>query len=235
MDSLPADFLPGLLSGAEVSVPHGAVGKLLRHAGEMLRWNRAIRLTAITNPEEVAVKHILDSLLLLAFAPFPGRTLDFGSGAGYPGIPLAIALPEERVVLLESSGKKCAFLSHVRAVLDLRNAEVVQGRLAGRNPLPLGRFGQIVTRATLPPGEAAGLLVPYLQPGGRLLLMTGPEEASRLAAEEGPAAAAGEAALPYGATHGRRRRFTLPLGRGSREIREILAAAESPQEGGAVR
>lgn len=229
MDSLPANFLPGLLLGAEVSVPHGAVGKLLRHAEEMLRWNRAIRLTAITNPEEVAVKHILDSLLLLAFAPFPGRTLDFGSGAGYPGIPLAIALPEARVVLLESSGKKCAFLSHVRAVLDLRNAEVVQGRLAGRNPLPLGRFGQIVTRATLPPGEAAGLLVPYLQPGGRLLLMTGPEAAARLSGEDGPTATAGEASLPYGATHGRRRRFTLPLGMGSREIREILGpAAEQP-------
>jgi 16S rRNA (guanine527-N7)-methyltransferase len=228
MDSLPTDFLPGLILGAEVSVPHAAVGKLLLHAGEMLRWNRAIRLTAITTPEDVAVKHILDSLLLLAFAPFPGRTLDFGAGAGYPGIPLAIAFPEAHVVLLESSGKKCAFLSHVRAMLDLRNAEVVQGRLTGRNPLPLGRFEQIVTRATLPPGEAAGLLVPYLQPGGRLLLMTGPEEAPRLAAA-GPAATAVKAALPYGATHGRRRRFTLPLGRGSREIREILGpAAEQP-------
>jgi 16S rRNA (guanine527-N7)-methyltransferase len=225
MDSLPADFIPGLLLGAEISVPHGAVGKLLLHAGEMLRWNRAIRLTAITAPEDVAIKHILDSLLLLAFAPFPGRTLDFGSGAGYPGIPLAIALPEERVVLLESSGKKCAFLSHVRAMLDLRNAEVVQGRLTGRNPLPLGRFEQIVTRATLPPGEAAGLLVPYLQPGGRLFLMTGPGESARHAAGEGTAATPGKTALPYGATHGRRRRFTLPLGRGSREIREILGPA----------
>lgn len=229
MDSLPADFLPGLLSGAEVSVPNGAVGKLLLHAGEMLRWNRAIRLTAITTPEDVAVKHIFDSLLLLAFAPFPGRTLDFGSGAGYPGIPLAIAFPEARVVLLESSGKKCAFLFHVRAMLDLRNTEVVQGRLAGRNPLPIGRFEQIVTRATLPPGESEGLLVPYLQPGGRLFLMTGPGMAARLAGGEGPAATAGEAALPYGATHGRRLRFTLPLEMGSREIREILGpAAEQP-------
>ncbi len=96
MNSLPTDFLPGLLLGAEISVPHGAVGKLLRHAGEMLLWNRAIRLTAITTPEDVAIKHILDSLLLLDFAPFPGRTLDFGSGAGYPGIPLAIVTVVER-------------------------------------------------------------------------------------------------------------------------------------------
>jgi 16S rRNA (guanine527-N7)-methyltransferase len=222
---IPAVFLTVLLAETGLSLPPGALEKLLLHAGEMLRWNRAIRLTAITAPEDVAIKHILDSLLLLAFAPFPGRTLDFGSGAGYPGIPLAIALPEERVVLLESSGKKCAFLTHVRSMLDLRNAEVVQGRLTGRNPLPLGRFEQIVTRATLPPGEAAGLLVPYLQPGGRLFLMTGPGESARHAEGEGPAATAGKGALPHGATHGRRRRFTLPLGRGSREIREILGPA----------
>jgi len=54
----------------------------------MLRWNRSIRLTAITDPVEVAVKHVVDSLLLLRFAPFPGRILDFGSGAGYPAFLL---------------------------------------------------------------------------------------------------------------------------------------------------
>jgi 16S rRNA (guanine527-N7)-methyltransferase len=235
MKPLAADFLLPLLADSEIFLPPGAVEKILRHAEEMLRWNRAIRLTAITAPEEVAVKHILDSLLLVAFAPFPGRTLDFGSGAGYPGIPLAIALPEEHVVLLESSGKKCAFLSHVRAMLDLRNVEVVQGRLTGRNPLPLGRFEQIVTRATVPPGETAGLLIPYLLPGGRLLLMTGPGSAARRTERGGPVANGVESALPPGAVHGLRRRFTLPLGMGSREIREILGPAESPQEGGAVR
>jgi 16S rRNA (guanine527-N7)-methyltransferase len=193
----------------------------------MLRWNRAVRLTAITAPEDVAIKHILDSLLLLAFAPFPGRTLDFGSGAGYPGIPLAIALPEARMVLLESSGRKCAFLAHIRAMLDLRNVEVVQGRLGGRTPLPLGRFGQIVTRATLPPREAAQLLVPHLHPGGRILLMTGPGEAARLAAGADPGSPEGEPSLPHGAAHGRRRRFTLPHRKGFREIREILAAADT--------
>ncbi len=222
---IPVALLSDLMAGTGHSLPPGAPEKLLLHACEMLRWNRAIRLTAITSPEDVAIKHIIDSLLLLDFAPFPGRTLDFGSGAGYPGIPLAIAIPEGRVVLLESSGKKCAFLSHVRSMLDLRNAEVVEGRLTGRNPLPLGRFEQIVTRATLPPGEAAKLLVPYLQPGGRLLLMTGPGEAGSHSAGEGPAATAVKAALPHGATDGRRRRFTLPLGRGSREIREILGPA----------
>jgi len=226
MESLPGGFLSGLLAGADLSLPGEAVEQLLRHADEMLRWNRAIRLTAITDPEDVAVKHILDSLLILAFAPFPGKTLDFGSGAGYPGIPLAVAAPEAHVVLLESSGKKCAFLSHVRSMLGLRNVEVVRGRLTGRDPHFLGRYEQVVTRATLPPREAADLLVPCLKPGGRLLLMTGPGEEAHPAADGDLAAQPGVFPLPHAAVHGRRRRFTLPLGKGVREIREILAAGQ---------
>jgi 16S rRNA (guanine527-N7)-methyltransferase len=222
MNLLTTEGLSALLSRAGVSLPEGTPEKLVLHAGEMLRWNRSIRLTAITAPEEVAVKHILDSLLLLSFAPFPGRTLDFGSGAGYPGIPLAVALPEAHVVLLESSAKKCAFLSHTCTLLGLRNAEVVRGRLEPRRPLTLGRFEQIVTRATLSPPEAANVLVPYLLPGGRLLLMTGPGKTVRRPTR-------GEAweELPPGARHGRRLPFTLPHGMGVREIREILAAASA--------
>ncbi|HSL92029.1 MAG TPA: 16S rRNA (guanine(527)-N(7))-methyltransferase RsmG, partial [Candidatus Limnocylindrales bacterium] len=182
------------------------------------RWNRSIRLTAITAPEEVAVKHILDSLQLLFFAPFPGRTLDFGSGAGYPGIPLAVALPDAHVVLFESSAKKCAFLSRACALLGLRNAEVVRGRLEARKPTQTGRFEGIVTRATLPPLEAASLLAPFLLPGGRLLLMTGPGGADRRA-RRGRAMKE----LPHGMRVGSRKSFTLPCGMGTREIREILA------------
>jgi 16S rRNA (guanine527-N7)-methyltransferase len=212
MNALSVEGLSALLAEAGIALPEGAVARLLRHAEEMLRWNRSIRLTAITAPLEVAVKHILDSLTLLSFVPFPGRTLDFGSGGGYPGIPLAIALPDAHLVLLESSAKKCAFLSHVCAMLKPLHAEALRGRLDPRKILPIGRFERIVTRATLAPPDAARLLLPYLSPGGRLLLMTGPGE--------GPGA---ERELPGGARHGRRMKFTLPHGMGEREIREVLA------------
>jgi 16S rRNA (guanine527-N7)-methyltransferase len=220
---LTAELLSGLLSAAGITVPSGAPEKLVLHAEEMLRWNRSIRLTAITAPEEVAVKHILDSLLLLSFAPFPGRTLDFGSGAGYPGIPLAVAFPDAHVVLFESSAKKCAFLSRALGLLGLRNAEVVRGRLDARKP-PTDRFERIVTRATLPPPEAASLLGPCLLPEGRLLLMTGPCEAERR-----PRRGRAEKELPHGLREGRRTWFTLPCGMGTREIREILLAGDTPQ------
>ena len=209
-----AEFLAGLIAGAGLCVPPEAVGKLVAHAGEMLRWNRSIRLTAITSPEKVAGKHILDSLFLLAFCPFPGRILDFGSGAGYPGIPLAITLPGSHVVLLESSAKKCAFLSHVRRMLSLSNAEVVQGRVEARNPLSIGRFEHIVTRATLPAAEAVALLQPYFAPGGRFLGMEGPGRKGEAGREE--------RRLPQGAAPGRTIGFELPLGMGRRKIREIL-------------
>jgi len=218
---LPSNgFLAGLIAGAGLSLPPGAGELLISHAREVLRWNRSIRLTAITAPEEVAVKHILDSLLLLKFSPFPGRILDFGSGSGYPGIPLAVALPGSRVVLLESSGKKCAFLSHALRKLRLVNADVVNARLERGSLLSIGRFEHIVTRATLPREKALPILLPYLAPGGRFLLMQGPGEGKgKRGKHEGEDSSLQEAAQE------RTVRIELPLAMGSRIIREIPGPA----------
>ena len=206
---------PGLLEEilAEAGIPAfpGVASLLALHANEMLRWNRSIRLTAITDPVEVAVKHVADSLLLLRFAPFPGRILDFGSGAGYPGIPLALYLPGARVTVLEASAKKCAFLSRVRGMLPLSNVDVVQARAERRKRLPLPAHDHIVTRATASPGEVVPLLSPYLADGGRFLFMVGPG-----ARESAPGALPG--------TLTRRERFRLPRGMGEREILEIEPA-----------
>ncbi len=213
------DLLREVLAEAGIPAFPDAEERLAVHANEMLRWNRSIRLTAITDPVEVAVKHVADSLLLLRFAPFPGRILDFGSGAGYPGIPLALYLPGSRVTLLEASVKKCAFLSRARKMLRLSNAVVVQGRAEARTKLPLPPHDHIVTRATASAGEVVPLLSPYLAGGGRFLFMMGP------GAREGV-----PGGLPGTVT--RRERFHLPRGMGEREIVEIEPAGE---EGGNVR
>ncbi len=202
-----AALIREILGEAGIEAPAGVVDRLAVHAAEMLRWNRSIRLTAITDPVEVAVKHIADSLALLRFAPFPGRMLDFGSGAGYPGIPLALYLPGTRVVLLEASEKKCAFLSRVRGMLGLENVRVVHGRASKRETLPIGRFDDIVTRATAPSSEVVPLLSPYLAEGGRMLFMAGPGGGSAPAAP---------------GTVTRVERFRLPRGMGEREIAEVV-------------
>ena len=208
-----ADELARLLTEAGLPpLGEAARSSLLLHAAEMLRWNRAIRLTAVTDPLEVAVKHVVDSLSLLRFAPFEGTILDFGSGAGYPGIPLAVCFPACRVTLLDASGKKCSFLSHVRSRLALENVSVVHGHLEKRlSPLPAGSFDHVVTRATLAPAEAVALLAPLLSPGGRLLLMEGPGGAAR-----------GE--VPPGPLHpGRVESFSLPGRMGERTVREFVS------------
>jgi 16S rRNA (guanine527-N7)-methyltransferase len=201
-------LLREVLAEAGILAFPGSAELLAIHANEMLRWNRSIRLTAITDPAEVAVKHVADSLLLLRFAPFPGRLLDFGSGAGYPGIPLALYLPGTRITVLEASEKKCAFLSRVRGMLRLSNVDVVQARAEERKRLPLPPQDHIVTRATASAGEVVPLLSPYLADGGRFLFMMGP--GAREAAPGG---------LPGTVT--RRERFHLPRGMGEREIIEI--------------
>lgn len=214
-DALPSvAFLADLIAGEGLSLPLTAVEKLVDHAREMLRWNRSIRLTAITEPANVAIKHILDSLLLLRFSPFPGRILDFGSGAGYPGIPLAVVLPESRFLLLESSGKKCAFLSHALRRLSLANAEVVQARLETNRRLPIGTFEHIVTRATLPSEAAVPVLLPYVAKPGRVLLMKGPGKGRGKSR-------GGKSFFPPENARERTVRFELPLRMGFREIREI--------------
>jgi 16S rRNA (guanine527-N7)-methyltransferase len=196
-----------VLAEAGIGVSAVDADLLAAHAAEMLRWNRSIRLTAITDPMEVAVKHVADSLLALRFAPFPGRLLDFGSGAGYPGIPLAICLPGTRVTLLEATTKKCAFLSRVRGILRLPNVAVFHGRVEKGLRLPVGPFDHIVTRATVSPAGIVALLSPYLAPGGRFLFLAGPG---------GRGSHSGD--LPGTVT--RRERFRLPRGMGEREILE---------------
>ena len=199
-----ADLVEEVLREAGIETCRDLAQRLALHAAEMLRWNQSIRLTAITDPLEVAVKHIADSLALLRFAPFPGRMLDFGSGAGYPGVPLAIYLPGTRVVLLESSAKKCAFLSHIRAQLRLENMVVVNARARTGEALSIGKFDDIVMRAVASPAEAVPLLSPYLAEGGRMLFMEG----------------RGGREIPGSIV--RRERFSLPRGMGEREIAEVV-------------
>ena len=200
-----ADFIEKVLEEAGIK-SCGEAKRLAIHAAEMLRWNRSIRLTAIVDPMEVAIKHIVDSLTLLKFAPFPGKLLDFGSGAGYPGIPLALYLPGTRVSLLESSVKKCAFLSHIRKMLRIENLSVVNARARIGETLPIGKFDDIVTRAAASPDIVFPLLSPYLAEGGRMLFMEGPGS---------------EREMP--GTVVRRERFTLPRGMGEREIVEVVS------------
>jgi 16S rRNA (guanine527-N7)-methyltransferase len=150
--------------------------QLGRHVDLMLKWNKSINLTAITDPSEVAEKHVLDSLAVVPVLP-GGSLLDAGSGAGFPGIPAAIARPQIEVALVDSVQKKVAFLKSALAELRLPNVKAYAVRLEG-NPSKeeLPRVHAAVARACAAPQEWLQLAQHYVLPGGVAICMLGPED-----------------------------------------------------------
>lgn len=108
------------------------------------KWNNAYNLTAIRSIEEMSTHHILDSLAIMPWIRGQ-RLLDVGTGAGLPGIPLAICMPSLTAVLLDSNGKKIRFLQEVKRVLKLANIEIVQSRVEAYHPS--SRFDTVTSRA----------------------------------------------------------------------------------------
>lgn len=105
------------------------ISKFELYSNMLLEWNDKFNLTAIKDPEQIEIKHFIDSLISEKYISYSGKTLlDVGSGAGFPGIPLAICHPDLKVTLLESNGKKVMFLKEVVNALSLQNVTVIQAR-----------------------------------------------------------------------------------------------------------
>ena len=148
---------------------------LLALMAELVEWNGRFNLTAITEPEDMVDKHLLDSLAVLP--KLKGlRIADIGSGAGFPGLPLAIADPGRRYTLIESTGKKAGFLHHAIAKLRLGNVEVFHGRAEALKPRP--PFDGAISRALGSIEEFVRVAGQLLARNGRLYAMKGrrPEE-----------------------------------------------------------
>jgi 16S rRNA (guanine527-N7)-methyltransferase len=175
-EALHAQLRDGI-AALGLELPADADARLLDYLELLQRWNRAYNLTAVRDPAQMVSRHLLDSL---AIAPFvTGATLaDLGSGAGLPGIPLAIAAPQRAVTLVDTNGKKARFLREAVRCLELGNVEVVQVRVEDLD----GRFDCITARAfaSLPDMLAWGGRL--LADGGRWLAMKGRWPADELAA-----------------------------------------------------
>lgn len=148
---------------------------LLRYAQELLKWNGKVNLTAITRPEEVAEKHLLDSLCVLPEVEGATHLLDLGAGAGLPGIPLAVALSQLRVTLVDAVAKKVAFIKSgaLRAGVAERVKATHVRAMGQPSSEGLPQVDRVIARAFMDLGPFLSLARPYLAPGGLVVAMLG--------------------------------------------------------------
>lgn len=142
--------------------------KLFQHITLLEEWNQHINMTSIKK-NEMLHRHILDSLSITSLLMSFHRVADMGTGAGFPGIPLAIACPENHYTLIEANDKKCGFLRHVVKVLDLSNVQVVHARI--ENFLPTHGFDALVCRALSSPQKVYNLSIHLLKEKGKIFVM----------------------------------------------------------------
>ncbi len=174
------------------------LARFQRFSDLLLEWNRHFNLTAINSPEQVEIRHFLDSLSCFTVlpqlpleegTPHPHASLaaiDVGAGAGFPGLALKIAWPTLRLTLLEATGKKVRFLEHVIAELGLRHAIAIHGRAEelAHQPGHRAAYDLAFARAVAPLSPLLELTLPFLRPYGWLLAWKGPVAAAEAIASE---------------------------------------------------
>ncbi|MCX8117361.1 MAG: 16S rRNA (guanine(527)-N(7))-methyltransferase RsmG [Desulfobacterota bacterium] len=143
---------------------------------ELLKWNRKMNLTAIRSEKEIVVKHFIDSLAVVPHLSGATALLDIGSGAGFPGLPIKMVMPDLEVVLLESVQKKVHFQSHVIRILRLQGVKAIHGRAQDEEVLGYweGRFDAVVARAFSDLKTLLRLGNPFLKSKGLLIALKGP-------------------------------------------------------------
>lgn len=150
-----------------------ALDLLLKYQDALVLWNKAYNLTAIRDPKEMLVKHLLDSLSILTSLP-EGRLLDIGTGGGMPGMIIALCQPERECVLLDSNGKKIRFLKQFIADLKLPNVTAVQTRVENEDSIrELGTFDVITSRAFASLTDFIEASKPYMHTGSYICAMKG--------------------------------------------------------------
>lgn len=179
------DEVKALLTAGNVQIDDAAYENLGRYHALLLEWNEKMDLTNVPE-EEMAVRHYADSLLPLAHREWfreNARLIDVGTGAGIPGLMLAIARPDLQVTLLDSQRKRCDFLQHVCDTLGLNNVTVLHARAEdGARGALRETMDLAVARAVAPLNVLCEYLVPYVKGGGYALCWKGPAVKEELAA-----------------------------------------------------
>ncbi len=164
-----------LREGAEqIGIKNIRTDIFLSYVDLLRKWGRRINLSSVLTDREIIIKHLVDSLTVAEFMPSGSRVIDIGTGAGFPGIPLSIHDPSLKVTLLESVGKKVAFLKDVKRSLGLNNIDIYHGRAEEIDRDMVGEFDRVTFRALGSIGAIVALGTPYLDIEGEMVIMKGP-------------------------------------------------------------
>jgi 16S rRNA (guanine527-N7)-methyltransferase len=200
LDPLPEDYEATLRGGlraalggdaaSDAAVSEGQLQTIADHVRLLLAWNGAINLSGIRDPGMIACEHVLDSLTALPLMRQAGieEFIDLGSGGGYPGLPLAVALPARRALLVESVGKKARFLATAVEATGMRGRVAIAATraetLAG-DPHHRGHWQAVTARAVAGMGDLVELALPLLRIGGLLVAWKRAPAEAELAAADG--------------------------------------------------
>jgi len=173
--------IEGLLRGYGLEAAPELTAKIAAYVELLTKWNRKIALTSVTDPEEIVKFHFGESLFATSrYNLEKSRLADVGTGGGFPGLPLALAVPTLSVTLIESNLKKCAFLAEILRELRVRNAAIVSGRMESFSS-SLETFDFITARAFGQFDELRAWARVQLTDRGKLLLWLGEEDAKEIA------------------------------------------------------
>ena len=199
-----------------------AVDKLMRFSALLLEKNKVMNLTAITDPMEVVTRHFLDCAALVPLLKAGERVLDVGTGAGFPGMPLAILCPETEFVLLDALGKRIDFLNEVIADLGLTNCAAVHARAEDFAKEHRGSFDLATSRAVAELRVLCELSLPMIKTGGAFLAMKAVDCEDELAASA-------NARQVLGAGEPERIRYTVPFDGVERLIVRLPKVSDTPE------
>ena len=214
------------LAEFDITLDEIAIDRFCKYNDLLIEWNEKINLTALTEPRDVAVKHFVDSLMLLRYAEIPqgASVIDVGTGAGFPGLAIKIARQDIQLTLLDSLQKRLAFLDDVCETLELSDVVTVHSRAedGARTMLFRDNYDAAVARAVAELNVLCEYCMPYVRVGGRFLAMKGKTAEEELNAAE-------NAISELGGRVGEKHLFTLG-GAGERGIISIEKIAATPEK-----
>src|SRR6202034_2105295 len=177
---LSSSQIEGLLRAYGIAVPPELTAKIRAYIELLIKWNRKIALTTVTDPQEIVQFHFGESLYAASRYNFEkSRLADVGTGAGFPGLPLALAFSTLSVTLIESNLKKCAFLAETLRELAIGNAAIFSGRMESFSP-GTAKFDFITARAFGQFDELRAWAKVQLSDRGKLVLWLGEEDAKEI-------------------------------------------------------